>query len=143
MENWYNSIISFFKSYCSTVHFRRIISIYQPTNAHIISHKTILKHFKTLPHLSILSDHHQEALFLAKVAQLRDSCSMSDDLPVLCDVRLRPSYSARGVTSSNAESTWDTSLVSAEHCVIRMFWDVAMCRWLCGYRRFERPLKRR
>jgi len=43
-------------------------SIYQPTNAHIISHKTLLKHFKTLRHVSILSDHHQEALlFLAKV----------------------------------------------------------------------------
>ena len=44
-----------------------ITSIYQPTNAHIISHKTILKHFKTLRHVSILSDHHQGALFLAKV----------------------------------------------------------------------------
>ena len=42
-------------------------SIYQPTNAHIISHKTLLKHFKTLRHVSILSDHHQGALFLAKV----------------------------------------------------------------------------
>jgi hypothetical protein len=36
-------------------------------NAHIISHKTHLKHFKTLQHVSILSDHHQGALFLAKV----------------------------------------------------------------------------
>jgi len=35
----------FHKSYCSTVHFRRITSIYQPTNTHIISHKTLLKHF--------------------------------------------------------------------------------------------------
>jgi len=56
-----------FKSYCSTVHFRRITSIYQPTNVHIISHKTLLKHFKTLRHVSILSDRHQGALFLAKV----------------------------------------------------------------------------
>jgi len=32
------------KSYCNTVHFRRITSIHQPTNAHIISHKTLLKH---------------------------------------------------------------------------------------------------
>jgi len=32
------------KSCCSTVHFRRIASVYQPTNAHIISHKTVLKH---------------------------------------------------------------------------------------------------
>jgi len=55
------------KSYCSTVHFRRITSIYQPTNAHIISHKTLLKHFKTLRLVSILSDHHQGVLFLAKV----------------------------------------------------------------------------
>ena len=59
--------ITFCKSYCSTVHFRRITSTYQPTNAHIISHKTLLKHFKTLRHVSILSDHHQGALFLAKV----------------------------------------------------------------------------
>ena len=44
-----------------------ITSIYQPRNAHIISHKTLLKHFKTLRHVSILSDHHQGALFLAKV----------------------------------------------------------------------------
>jgi len=27
--------------------FCRITSIYQPTNVHIISHKTLLKHFKT------------------------------------------------------------------------------------------------
>jgi len=44
-----------------------VISIYQPTNAHTISHKTLLKHFKTLRLVSILSDHHQGALFLAKV----------------------------------------------------------------------------
>ena len=56
-----------FKSYCSTVHFCRITSIYQPKNAHVISHKTLLKHFKTLRHVSILSDHRQGALFLAKV----------------------------------------------------------------------------
>ena len=41
--------------------------MYQPTNAHIISYKTHLKHFKTLRHVSTLSDHHQGALFLAKV----------------------------------------------------------------------------
>ena len=56
-----------YKSYCSTVHFPRITSIYQPTSAHKISHKTLLKHFKTLRHVSILLDHHQGALFLAKV----------------------------------------------------------------------------
>jgi len=44
-----------------------ITSIYQPTNAHKISHETLLKHFKTLRHVSTLSDHHREALFLAKV----------------------------------------------------------------------------
>ena len=59
--------ISSYKSYCSIVHFRRFTSIYQPTNAHIISYKTLLKHFKTLRHISILSDNHQGALFLAKV----------------------------------------------------------------------------
>jgi len=37
-------------------------------DATIISHKTLLKHFKTFRHVSILSDyHHQGALFLAKV----------------------------------------------------------------------------
>jgi len=54
-------------AYCSTVHCRRITSIYQPTNAHTISYKTLLKHFKTLRHVSLLSDHHQGTLFLAKV----------------------------------------------------------------------------
>ena len=44
-----------------------VSSVYQPTNAHIISHKTRLKHFKTPLHVSILSDHHQGALSLAKV----------------------------------------------------------------------------
>ena len=34
--------------------FRRITSIYQPTNSHIISYKTLLKHFKTIRHVSIL-----------------------------------------------------------------------------------------
>ena len=37
---------------------RGITSIHQPTVAHIISHKTLLKHFKILGHVSILSDHH-------------------------------------------------------------------------------------
>jgi len=44
-----------------------LASIHQPTNTHIISHKILLKHFETLRHVSILSDHHQGALFLAKV----------------------------------------------------------------------------
>jgi len=33
----------------------------------ITLHKALLNHFKTLRHVSILSDHHQGALFLAKV----------------------------------------------------------------------------
>ena len=49
------------------MHFRRITSIYQPTNAHIISHKTLLKHFKILRHVSILSDHHQGTCSLLKL----------------------------------------------------------------------------
>ena len=44
-----------------------ITSIYQPTNTRVTSHKTILKHVKTLRHVSILADHHQGALFLAKL----------------------------------------------------------------------------
>jgi len=60
-------ILITFKSYCSTMHFCRITSVYQLTDAHIISHKTLLKHFKTLRHVLILSDQHQRALFLAKV----------------------------------------------------------------------------
>jgi len=42
-----------------------ITSMIRPTNAHTISHKTLLKHFKTLRHVSILSDRHQGALLLA------------------------------------------------------------------------------
>ena len=38
-----------------------ILQFIKPTNAHIISHKTLLKHFETLRHVSILSDHHQGA----------------------------------------------------------------------------------
>ena len=38
-------IFTIYKSYCRTVHFCRITSIYQPTNAHIIPHKTLLKHY--------------------------------------------------------------------------------------------------
>ena len=49
------------------LYFCRITSIHQPTNAHILSYKTLLKHFKTRRRVSILSDHHQGALFLAKV----------------------------------------------------------------------------
>ena len=45
----------------------QMCSFYQPTNKRIISHKTHVKHFKTLRHVSILSDHRQRALFLAKV----------------------------------------------------------------------------
>jgi len=56
----YFKVHNVYKSYCSTVHFCRITSIYQPTNAHIISHKT-------LRHVSTLSDHYQGDLFLAKV----------------------------------------------------------------------------
>ena len=67
MVRFVNAFDCTYKSYCCTVHFRRITSIYQPMNAHIISHNTHLKHFKTQRHISVLSDHHQGALFLAKV----------------------------------------------------------------------------
>ena len=71
-----------YKSYCTTVHFRRITSIYQPTNARIISHKTLLKHFKILRQVSILSDHHQGALFFVKVIlQYKQFNSLSKERP--------------------------------------------------------------
>ena len=66
-ENNFERVQSWYKSYCSIEHFFRITSIYQPTNANILSCKTFLKHFKSLRHVSTLSDHHQGALFLAKV----------------------------------------------------------------------------
>ena len=79
-------------SYCSTVHFRRITSIYQPTNAHIISHKTLLKYCKTLRHVSILSDHHQGALFLAKAilqySQFNSYLQTSSFGSISCCVRM-------------------------------------------------------
>jgi len=57
--------LSEFQTFHSKI--KKCTSIYQPTNGHIISHKILLKRFKTLRHVSILSDHHQGALFLAKV----------------------------------------------------------------------------
>ena len=49
------------------IFFVESLQFIKPKNAHIISHKTLLKHSKTLRHVSILSDHHQGALFPAKV----------------------------------------------------------------------------
>ena len=63
-------------------------SIYQPTNAHIISHKTLLKPFKTLRHVSILSDHHQGALlFLAKVILKYNFSKEQSSLMMICQDR--------------------------------------------------------
>jgi len=73
----YGNGISIGGSVWHYIHYKYFTSIYQPTNARIISHKIIshkiishkiiLKNFKTLRHVSILSDHHQGDLFLAKV----------------------------------------------------------------------------
>ena len=103
------------KSHCSTVHFRRITSIYQSTNAHIISHKTLLKHFKTLRHVSILSDHQQGALFLAKVilqysqfnSYLQTRCCSSIICVVeqwlgVCRIRRTPSH----CSTTHSHTTW-------------------------------------
>ena len=51
------------------MHFCRITSVInQQLHLQKISHKTLQEHLKLLPHVSILSDHHQGALlFLAKV----------------------------------------------------------------------------
>jgi len=56
LTTWKNKkpTIYHFKSYCSTVHFCRITSIHQPTNAHIISHKTLLKHSEMLRSCQII-----------------------------------------------------------------------------------------
>jgi len=56
----HHKYILYYKSYCSNAHFCRTTSIYQPTNA-------LLKRFKTLRHVSTLSNHHQGPLILAKV----------------------------------------------------------------------------
>ena len=56
-----------YKSYCSTVNFCRITSIYQPTNAHIISHKTLLNHFKTHRHVQPCQIIIRELCFLLKL----------------------------------------------------------------------------
>jgi len=106
------------KSYCSTVHFHRITSIYQPTNAHIISHKTLLntfKHFKTLRYVSILSDHHQGALFLAKVLlrysqfnsylQMRCCGSISCCVGMCCGAVARCAYDSMSKCLSDRSGT--------------------------------------
>jgi len=113
------------KSYCSTVHFRRITSIYQPTNAHIISHKTLLKHFKTLRHISFLSYHHQEALFHAKVIwqysqfnsylQMRSCGNTSRFVGMCCGaVRRTPSH----CSTAHSHKTWCVATIP--HLQIRI-----------------------
>jgi len=54
---------------CNLVHILNFrINFNLPNNySHIILHNILLKHFKTLRHVSLLSDHHQGGLFLAKV----------------------------------------------------------------------------
>ena len=90
----------------------KLTSICQPTNAHTISHKTLLKHFKTLRHVSILSDHHHHgALFLAKIilhysqfnSYLQTRCCGSISCCVgMCSgaVARRASYDAHLATAS-------------------------------------------
>jgi len=104
------------KSYCSTVHFRRITSIYQPTNAHIISHKTHLKHFKTLRHVSILSYHHQGALFLAKVIL---------QYPQFNSYLQTRSYDAHLVTAPQHIPTQHDML--PQHLVCKYEWNCEYC----------------
>jgi len=64
----------------------RITSIYQTTNANIISHKTLLKHFKTLRNVSILSDHHQGALFLASASYEAHPATAPQHIPTQQDM---------------------------------------------------------
>jgi len=82
-QHFYDTVCSFFKDTSFVLYwiydttrieenYLQNPSINKPKNAHIISYKIILKHFKIFRHVSILSDHHQGALFLAKV-MLQDS----------------------------------------------------------------------
>ena len=114
-----------YKSYFSIVHFRRNTSIYQPKNAHIISHKTHLKHFKTLRHVSILPDHHKGALFLAKVilqysqfnSYLQTKCcgSISRCVGMCCGAVARcVSYDAHIATAPQHNNTTPRSQVTIE-----------------------------
>ena len=62
MDDLETQVAEFQENYVIMAIYICITSIYQPTNAHTISYKALLKHFKTLRHVSILSDHHQGAL---------------------------------------------------------------------------------
>jgi len=63
-----------YKSYCSTVNFRRITSIYQPTNAHIVSHKTHLKHSDMFRSCQIII--REVYSFLKLYYRINNSCSL-------------------------------------------------------------------
>ena len=138
------------ESYCSTVHFRRITSIYQLTNAHIISHKTILKHFKTLRHVSILSDHHQGALFLAKVIlQYSKFNSYSYDahlatapqhIPtqhdmlsqhLVCKYELNCEYCNITLTRNKAPWWWSDKIETCRS-VVKCF-KIVLCEIMCAF----------
>jgi hypothetical protein len=52
-----STAVDFLTNRKNSVRFRKgmfitVTSVYEPTNAHTISHKTLLKHFKTLRHVS-------------------------------------------------------------------------------------------
>jgi len=107
----------------------------------IISHKTLLKHFKTLRHVSILSDHHQGALFLAKVilrytqfnSCLQSRCcgSISCCVGICCGVVARCASYNKIYVIKSSKFLWknETFLLPAEnlktyrqgHCFFHLF----------------------
>ena len=110
------------------------VLIYQPTNAHIISHKTLLKHFKTLRHVSILSDHHQGALFLAKVmlqySQFNSYATAPQHIPtqhdmlpqhLVCKYELNCEY-CNIILAKNKAPWWWSDKIETCRSVLKVFY---------------------
>jgi len=143
--SWYTKWKLYLRfSYCCTVNFCRITKIYQPTNAHIILHKTLLKHFKTLRHVSILSDHHQGALFLAKVmlqySQFNWYATAPQHIPtqhdmlpqhLVCKYELNCEYCNITLAGNKAPRWWSDKIETCRS-VLKCFKSV-LCEIMCAF----------
>jgi hypothetical protein len=112
-------------------------SIYQPTKAHIISHKTLLKHFKTFRHVSILSDHHQGALFLAKVVlqYSQHIPTQHDMLPQqhVCKYELNCEYCNINLARNKAPWWWSDEIETSRSVLKCFMWNYMWIRWLINW----------
>jgi len=121
-----------YKSYCSTVHFRRITSIYQPTNANIISHKTLLKHFKTLCGAVARCASYDAHLATAPQHIPTQHDMLPQDL--VCKYELNCEY-CNITLARNKAPWWRSDRIETCRSVLKCFMLNYMCiRWLINWR---------